>query len=68
MKNGKIKVDLDMDAIARLASDGIRDMVDSGDLSYECPSCGEAVTLQMPETTCPHCGYRFRVELGEVEL
>lgn len=68
MRRDDFKLDLDMDALSRVVNDGMRDMARSGQLEMECPYCGLIITLQTPETTCPHCGESFRVELKKMSL
>ena len=68
MTKSNVRVDLDLGAIGDVVMDGVREMADRGELVGECPRCGGMVTLRMPETTCPHCGEAFRVEMGDIEL
>lgn len=68
MTKSNVRVELDLEAIEDVVKDGVREMAERGELVGDCPICGGRVALRMPQTTCPHCGEAFRVELGDIEL
>lgn len=68
MSNGNVEIKFNQNALKEVVGEGVRQMIEDGEVSFECPSCGANITIQFPETACPHCDYRFQVNIGEVEL
>ena len=65
MSKPGFELDLDMDAIKRVAQEAFDEYVERG-IEYTCPECGEAYTVKTGENPCPKCGFVITVEKGEL--
>ena len=65
MSKSGVELNLDMDAIRRVAQDAFDEYLERG-VEYVCPECGETYALVVGENPCPKCGFVITVEKGEL--
>ncbi len=62
-----VNVEFDMDALQKVAQEAFEKKALSGELSYDCPECGEPIPITGVHNVCS-CGFNLEVDLGEVQI